>query len=198
MSSAGSITRWINLIPAGNDQAATRLWDLYFDRIVRLARRKLGVVAKPAYDEEDVAISAFKSLFKCVETGRVQHDLDRDNLWRLLATITLRKVYDCIVHENRQKRSPRNGTVVGLTHPSVIQCLISNEPSPAATAQMEESFEQLLASLDHADLKEIAILKMEGYTNQEIADRSNRGLSTIERKLRTIRHIWTETYQTSN
>ena len=192
MSSAGSVTHWINLFPSGDDQAATRLWDLYFDRIVRLARKKLGVVAKPGYDEEDIALSAFKSLFRCVRRGRVQDDLDREQLWKLLATITLRKVYDAIVYENRQKRSPKNGQVVDLSHQSVMQSLISDEPQPAAQAQMEESFNELLDSLVHRDLQEIAIMKMEGYTNQEIADRLKRGLSTIERKLRTIRRLWSK------
>ena len=192
MSSAGSVTHWINLLPAGNDQAAQRLWDLYFERIVRLARRKMGVSAKPTYDEEDIALSAFKSLFKCVKRGSVQDDLDREQLWKLLATITLRKVYDAIVFENRQKRTPQHGHFVDLSQGAVMETLVSDEPQPVAQAQMDESLNQLLDALVHRDLQEIAIMKMEGYTNQEIADRLGRGLSTIERKLRTIRQLWTE------
>ncbi len=39
-------------------------------------------------------------------------------------------------------------------------------------------------------LKEVAMSKVQGYTNEEIAQRLGCSLSTIERKLRLIREIW--------
>ncbi len=190
MSSVGSVTNWLKLFQLGNEQAAARLWDYYFDRIVKFARRKMGVSPRVAYDEEDVALSAFKSLCNVVKRGRVETDLDRDHLWKLMATITLRKVYDCISHNNRQKRRPK-GERVRLDHQSVLQELTSQEPPPDVALQIEDQFQDLLDALRHHDLKQIAVFKMEGYSNKEIAETLDRGLSTIERKLKTIRMIWT-------
>lgn len=41
-----------------------------------------------------------------------------------------------------------------------------------------------------ADLKTLAVWKMEGYTNEEIAVRWGCVLRTVERRLRVIRSLW--------
>ena len=49
---------------------------------------------------------------------------------------------------------------------------------------------RLLDLLENDNLKQAAVLKMEGFTNSEIADQLNCSLSSVERRLRTIRAIW--------
>ena len=61
MSPRNTVTLWIDQLKAGDAQAAQRLWETYFQRMVELARRKLEGAKKGAADEEDVALSAFKS-----------------------------------------------------------------------------------------------------------------------------------------
>ena len=39
--SHGSITHWLGALKAGDLSAAQPLWELYFQRLVRLARQKL-------------------------------------------------------------------------------------------------------------------------------------------------------------
>ena len=55
--------------------------------------RLLSVRRAPrrASDEEDVALSAFQSFYQGIARGRFPQLEDRDNLWRLLITITARK-----------------------------------------------------------------------------------------------------------
>lgn len=193
MSTTGSVTLWFKEFQDGSDHAAHQLWDFYFERLVNLARRKLGVSPRQVCDEEDIALSAFKSLCKGVRHGRLNKDLDRDHLWRLMVTITVRKVYDFVKFSNRQKRNPREingGRILHMGDSENLTQVLSREPNPAMRAQMEDQFEDLMASLVHPDLQKIVVLKMEGHTNQEIAKALNRGVSTIERKLQTIRKIW--------
>ena len=52
-----------------------------------------------------------------------------------------------------------------------------------------EEYDRLLQCLKD-DLRAVAVAKMEGYTNQEIAARLGCCLSTVERSLRYIRRIW--------
>jgi DNA-directed RNA polymerase specialized sigma24 family protein len=52
--------------------------------------------------------------------------------------------------------------------------------------------EGLLARLDDEELREIALLKLQGFTNEEIAARIGRALPTVERRLRLIRQTWKE------
>ncbi|MFN8705174.1 MAG: ECF-type sigma factor, partial [Planctomyces sp.] len=74
-----SITFWINQLKTGDVEAAQRLWELYFLRMVELARRKLEGVPKAVADEEDVALSAFRSFCSGARQGRFSQLVDRDN-----------------------------------------------------------------------------------------------------------------------
>ena len=101
----GSVTAWIGALRGGDsDEAAHRLWDRYFDRLVDLARARLRFAARGPDDEEDAALSAFESLCRGVTEGRFVRLGGRDELWRLMATITARKAADRIEREGRQKR----------------------------------------------------------------------------------------------
>ena len=88
MASTRSVTHWIGQLRAGDPVAAQHLWEGYFRRLVGLARGKLQSLPCRAADEEDVALSAFASFCRGVECGRFPQLADRDDLWRLLVTIT--------------------------------------------------------------------------------------------------------------
>lgn len=90
----GSVTHWIVGLKDGDGSAARLLWGRYFDGLVSLARTKLHAAPGGAADGEDVALSAFHSLCRGAALGRFPDLEDRDNLWRLLATITARKAVD--------------------------------------------------------------------------------------------------------
>ena len=83
----------------GDSYAAQKLWERYLDRLVRLARRKLGGAPRRAADEEDVAIAAFANFYRGVEAGRFSKLDDRDDLWQLLIVLTERNAIDQIRRE---------------------------------------------------------------------------------------------------
>src|SRR5437868_6100048 len=100
----GSVTRWIGGLKEGDPEAARRLWQRYFDDLVRLARARLRDAPRGAADEEDAALSAFDSLCRGAAAVRFPRLDDREDLWRVLVTITARKAADLIQHERRRKR----------------------------------------------------------------------------------------------
>src|SRR5215217_3269295 len=104
MATSGSVTKWINQLKVGDPEAARRLWEGFFRRLVGLARGKLEGSPRRAADEEDVALSAFGSLCRGAEGGRFPHLIDRDSLWQLLVAITSHKARDLRRREERQKR----------------------------------------------------------------------------------------------
>src|SRR5271155_2281475 len=106
-----AVTLWLDGIKAGDGTDIQRLWDRYFRRLVRLAGAKLPAHCRRAFDEEDVALSAFQSFCERAGRGQFPKRTDRDALWRLLATITVRKALDTIRHQPRQKRG--GGDVLG-------------------------------------------------------------------------------------
>jgi DNA-directed RNA polymerase specialized sigma24 family protein len=74
---------------------------------------------------------------------------------------------------------------------AAIDQLLGTEPTPAFAAQVAEECQRLLESLRDADLRTIAVWKMEGYTIEEIAAMLGRAPRTVERKLDLIRRRWT-------
>ena len=64
------------------------------------------------------------------------------------------------------------------------------EPTPELAAQVSDECRRLLDVLDDDTLRSVAIWKLEGYTNHEIAGKLQCVDQTVERKLRTIRSIW--------
>jgi DNA-directed RNA polymerase specialized sigma24 family protein len=198
MSSEGSVTDWIKQLKAGDPIAAERLWERYFKPLIVLARSRMRGMQRRASDEEDVALSAFDSLCRGVQHGRFPELLHRDGLWRLLVTITLRKVQDVRRDQKRLKRG--GGQVLGESEwldaansalaEGGLDQVVGREPPPEWAAQVAEECRRLLGRLDDATLQTLALLKMEGYTNEEVAARLGCGLRTVERKLKLIRQIW--------
>jgi RNA polymerase sigma factor (sigma-70 family) len=188
MSDAASVTIWIHQLRAGNSLAAQKIWEAYYYRLVCLARGKLRTMPRRGADEEDIALSAFDSFFRGVERGRFPKLDDRDDLWQVLLLITERKAFDLLAHEGRQKRDWRRNQSANA--PSGYMDLGGREPDPAFAAEVAEECEKLLATLADSDLRLIAVRKMEGYTNKEIAEELGCSLVTVERRLRLIRLEW--------
>lgn len=192
-SQGGSVTRLIAGVQAGQDSATQKLWEAYFQRLVGLARAKMQGAMKRAADEEDVALSAFASFCRGVETGKFPNLADRDNLWRLLLTITTRKAAHLRRDDRRLKRGGDRVLDEAALAPSSdnpMDAIVGPEPTPELAAQMAEEYERLLAQLDGPGLRQIAILKMEGYTTPEIAVQLDCAPRTVDRRLQLIRDIW--------
>src|SRR5436190_8915493 len=175
MSSEGSVTRWVTALKAGDSAAAQPLWERYHRQLVALARRKLESSRRRAADEEDVVQNAFRSFFKGVAGGRFPQLNDRDNLWRLLVVITARKAVDQLAHEHTKRQG--GGTLQGESRISsgesgwdaaAIEQVVGAEPTPEFAAQVAEEYHRLLDLLAEASLRQVAVWKMEGLTNDEV------------------------------
>jgi RNA polymerase sigma factor (sigma-70 family) len=189
MSSDGSVSRLFGTLQAGDPGAAQELWEHCFRRLVKLARGKLRGAHRRAADEEDVALSAFNSFCRSAEEGRFPQLSDRDSLWRLLVTITARKAAHQIRDEARIKRGGA-AKVSDSDAEGVLQGLISREPSPEFAAEVAEDCRRLLARLGDPELEKVALLRMEGYTVEEVAERLGCAPRSVKRKLALIRTIW--------
>jgi RNA polymerase sigma factor (sigma-70 family) len=198
MSEPGSITFWLGQLKQGDPDAVQELWEGYFRRLVGLARNHLEGLPRALADEEDVALSAFHSFCRRAEEGRFPKLEDRDDLWKLLMVITCRKALQLRAHEGRDKRDWRR--VVSLhgsgqqqeSKEPVRNRLISQEPDPALAAEMAEQCSYLLQKLASAEQRTVALRKLEGYSNREIAESMGVVESTVERKLQAIRCCWSE------
>jgi len=189
MSESTNVSNWIELVKAGDSAAATRVWQHYFDRLMRLVRARLHGQNRAVSDEEDIVLSVFNSFYNAAENGRFPDLSDRDDLWRLLLRMAARKVVDKRRHDLRQRRG---GKVVlhSLDHADddreIIEA-IGVDPSPEMVLMMQESVAQLFFHLGVGQLSDLAGAKLEGYSNAELAQRFGCSERTIERRLHLIR-----------
>ena len=188
---SNSTTFWVSQMKVGNRDAAKELWERYHRRLLNLARKGLSRQTRTIADEDDIAQSAFASFFRAAEQGRFPKLDDRTDLWRLLLVITQRKISKRLRYENRKKRSRPPGLAPNVTAPPIdLEEIAGSDPTPEFCAIAIESFRNLLEQLNDATLQSVALMKMEGYSNEEIAHKLNCSLRTVERKLRRIRHEW--------
>ena len=189
-----SVTQWVSDLKAGDrGEAARLLWERYFRRPARLAQGRLGNTRPGPADGEDVALSAFDGFFQGVAAGRFPDLGNRDDLWRLLVTITARKAHNRRRDEGRRKRG--GGRVVGegaLAGPdpdgdAFPARVIGDEPTPEFAAMVADKYRRPFGSLADESPRVVALLKREGHSHEEIARGLDCGLRTVERKLEVIR-----------
>jgi RNA polymerase sigma factor (sigma-70 family) len=186
-SDAHSITRWLERLRSGDPQAARALWERFVERMLTVARQRLRGASLRVADEDDVVVVAFERFLHGVRAGRFPRLHNRDDLWAILFTLTERSARHQVRDQGREKRG--GGEVRGdsaLLHGDAV----ADVPTPADEAAMQENMARLLAALRDDELRQIALARMEGYSNAEIAAQINRAEATVERRLRLIRDTW--------
>ncbi len=191
------ITELLAALRDGRSEAADRLWSVYYHLMCELADRRLGRLPGQLADQEDVALSAFKSFCVGVREGRFPTLKDREGVWPLLIALTVRKAVDAIRYESRQKRggSGEGGAsgFAALDRTVDVLDLMTEGPRPEVIIELRDSLKLLLHNLremEDARLGTIVQLKLEGYSNREIADQLGCVVRTVERKIRLIEDCW--------
>jgi RNA polymerase sigma factor (sigma-70 family) len=192
------VTVWLERLATGDEVAARQIWSRYIQQMLSFARQRLAAANRRVTDEEDLAVSAFHSLCQRVERGQFPDLKDRESLWKLLTTIIARKA----MAEMRRNFSHKRGagkvsgesvffhvdasrTAIGLDN------IAGAEPTPEFAAEMIEQCSRLLNCLSD-DCRRIALYKLDGFSNDQIAEMLNMAPRTIERKLASIRGTWQE------
>jgi RNA polymerase sigma factor (sigma-70 family) len=193
MTPLGSVTSWMAQARGGDPDAAQALWERYFRPLVTRVREQLRDAPRAVADEEDVALSAFDSVLRRAAQGQFPRFSDRRDLWSVLVMVASRKACDHVQRERRRKRDPRReerwGDGAGAADASLAR-LVSREPDPAFAAELADGVRKLFGSLPDDELRTIALRKLEGHTNEEIATQLGRAVSTVERRLALIRACW--------
>lgn len=190
------ITQLIARARQTDDAAAAAIWDAYFDKLTVYARRKLAAMPRRAADEEDVVLSAMNSFFDGARKGKFQ-PRDRDELWKLLATITVRKATAQLRKHYAEKRGGgdvRSESVFqrpGDTSADFgIDHVLDDKQLPEMSLKLAGTCEEMLEQLGDDSLRRIAVMRLEGFSNEEIAGELNVSLATVKRKLKRIREAW--------
>jgi DNA-directed RNA polymerase specialized sigma24 family protein len=180
-----SVSRLLPDLKAGDAKAIGELWRRYAQPLVDLARRQLRLLGAPtrAGDEDDVAVDAFVAFCQGATRPDRFPDLEnRQQLWKLLATITIRRAFDFRRRSIRQHERERGLSALGE---SGLDGCSGPEPDPVFTVFVAE-----LLDLLPPNLREVARLRMEGHSNEHIAFLRGCSVKAVERWMKLIRGHW--------
>ena len=167
----------------GDDAAAAQVFDRFAQRLIALARSRL-----PArIDPEDVTQSVYRSFFARQAAG--QFDVHGwDDLWRLLAEITVRKCSNKIRHDYSGRRNVRREVAPAATADDSASAweIISGEPTASHAAMLTETIEALMRGFDQHE-RDILTLSLQGYTALEISAELGRAERTVQRVRQRVR-----------
>lgn len=192
---ADSVSRYFEQLRTGDGDAARELWKRFFPRLHGLARKTLAGYPQRIADAEDAAQSAFISFWQRAERGEFGNDLDRHNLWNLLGVITVRKALKQVKRERTQKRG--GGLVRGESELADdrsnagqgfrLDEILADLPTHEFDLHCEELLQQL-----NAELRDIALFRLWGWTTLEIADHLQCTQRKVQRKVELVQLKWSQ------
>ncbi len=188
-----SITYWFDQLRAGNEVAAARLWDHYFQQLATFARRRLH--QRRVSDEEDLAAEVLQALCRAADVGRLPAIQSRDDLWRILLSWMRNKITDQVRAQQAAKRGGgrvRGQSGFGSGDGDAFAEPVCPQPSAATLAELRELADRLLRRLPDVLLRELALARMAGKTVGELSVDFKIAPRTVERKLAIIRRVWSD------
>ncbi|MCU0719942.1 MAG: ECF-type sigma factor [Pirellula sp.] len=192
----GSVTGWISLIREGHQAAFDAFSKRYFSKIRDLAKSRLS---KP--DSEEVANDVLVALTQSIAGGKYPDLCDRNSLWFLILKITQRRVTALTRRGKVQKRIPAESIEGNQSEDFVdieslvdyeveLDQVIASKSMEAAWIEISDCWEELLRCLPDEVCRQIAQLKLQSYSNREIAIKMNFTPSKVDRKVRLIQDEW--------
>ncbi|MCU0711116.1 MAG: ECF-type sigma factor [Pirellula sp.] len=192
----GSVTRWITLIREGKQEALDAFSKRYFSKIRNLAKSRLS-----KSDSEEIANDVLVALTKSIAAGKYPDLADRTSLWYLILKITQRRVIAFLRRDKAQRRIPADAVegresevfinVESLTdYETELDEVIAAKSTDAAWIEISDCWEELLRCLPDDECRKIAQLKLEYYSNREIAMMLRFTPSMINRKVHIIQSEW--------
>ncbi len=190
-----SVSRLLAQLSAGEEQSVTPLWERFYEQLVRFADKTLGDVPRSLRDEDDIATSVFFSIVRAGRAGRLDDLQDRSDFINLLAAMTRQKVVDYIRYQTARKRGGGEvrTTSLSVADDGLLDLLADEIAAPEIMASIRDSLEHIFSMLEkrgHPECREMATLKMQGYTNEEIAEMMECAPVTVKRKLELITNAW--------
>lgn len=157
------IARWALAVNAADQGELATLWDGILPSIQQLAELWLAKSLQRDAQNHDPDLSPIQLFIGRLENRQLRFR-GGDELWRLAASVALSRV-DPAEQDGLQSSSKFAGQVACACRP-------------------------LLDELADADLESVALFKLNGSTNDEIAETMDCTRRTIQRMLKLIREIW--------
>jgi RNA polymerase sigma factor (sigma-70 family) len=186
--------RLINGLREGDPQVVREFCEQYGASLHEVAEKYVVGALRRRLGPEDVVQSACRTFLRRARDGQFQL-ADSENLWRLLCAITLAKFREQSRYHLRQKRGLDREVQPARTPGEESTGRFDPadpQPTPAEAVEFADQLRQLLASFDDEEQR-VVELKLQEYTNEEIAERLQCSERTVRRTLKRVQARWLRT-----
>ncbi len=170
-----------------SDEELNRLFETYLPKLIRLAEHRISTRVQAKFGSDDVAATVCRSVFRRFKEGTFRFDDDAE-FWRLLVTVTKRKISNKVRHFTTQSRS-----VADELSETASFIIASPEPGPSEAIAFEESLQTVANRLEPQE-RDVLRLRMEGFEHHEIAERLNLSERSIRRKMEVIKFCLSQVF----
>lgn len=172
----------------GDQRAAEELFERYVSRLTLLARARLSPRLASRTDPEDVVLSAWRSFFIGARSGRFTLRRSGD-LWRLLVSITMHKLYHQVRRQSAEMRSVDMEQQLE-SNPDEWRNFVDREPAPEEGVALADELQAIMVHLDDFG-RRVLELRLQDYKLAEIAAETDSSERTVRRCLARIRELLT-------
>jgi RNA polymerase sigma-70 factor, ECF subfamily len=190
--------RMIDGLRDGTRTVVREFCDRYGKSLERLAEKHLSGGMRRRVGAEDVVQSACRTFLRRAQIGEFEL-ADAEGLWGLLCAIALTKVREQTRYHLRQKRGLDREVHQADVSASDARRLFDradDEPTPAEAAEFADQFTQLVAGLDDEE-RQLVDLKLQQFTNEEIAERMGCSERTVRRILKRVQAVLARQFETT-
>jgi RNA polymerase sigma-70 factor (ECF subfamily) len=169
MTSQDSFGVWAQQLQGGDPAAANQVVERFAQRLIALAASRLDPLLRSRVAPDDVVQSVFRSFFNRQRDGQFSlHGWD--NLWSVLALITVRKCRNQVAHARAACRDVRREVPLADSAQEAAGLgLCSREPTPAEAIELAETVERLLGLFEPRE-RSVLQLGLQGHEVAAIAE----------------------------
>jgi len=186
------LPEFLERLKSGSESASREVFDRYCERLMLLARRRIGARMSGRMDPEDVIQSAFRTFFVHVQNDEFQFEKSGD-LFKLLVRITVHKALRQIAYHRAAKRNPAMETGHSDSAYEQLQQVAGRERTAEAEVMLIEEFNGFLSKLEPLE-RQVLEMRLAGHGTAEIAV----AVGSYERKIRRILERIRETAERSD
>lgn len=161
----------------GSEDAATQIYLRYAHRLQSLAQANSSANLARHVDAEEIVQSVFGSFFRGVRAGHYEVP-EGEELWRLFLVMGLNKIRAKGAYYGAAKRDIRQ-TVGG-------EAIEFEADDASALNFLNVTIQETLETLSEPQ-RQMVMLRIEGFTVEEMASRTGRSKRTVERLLQAAR-----------
>lgn len=199
------LKEWLTRAAEGEECAIEQLWRVYYPKLKSAVNARIVSIPRLAGESSDLTSKSLAGFLCSTIRSPVLDLTDVNSVWKLLKVVALRHIKDVAKQRFAQKRGGPLATIsldqaiggkddvdkTSLGMGRIATALWDKSaPDPCDGLLFDELVEKLLANVPDERTKSIVLMRLNDYSNGEIADMLKISIRTVQRHIKEIEELW--------